>query len=222
MKKLPINNYFHFSFDLWLTIIKSNPEFKGKRDLLLKDFFNISKPIEEVQQQIRYYDLLFNKISENTGLHIEREVAFSIILSALGMDLQDITEDHFKGFFQRVDALFLANRPVLIWENLQEELHQLKKAGKTASILSNTAFIYGDSLENVLHHLGLKDCFSFMIFSDVVKISKPNPKIFELVHNLVQEIKPLKKKEILHIGDNNTADYKGAQSFGFSAELVKF
>ena len=36
--ELEYSNYKHFSFDLWLTLIKSNPEFKKKRNLLFKDF----------------------------------------------------------------------------------------------------------------------------------------------------------------------------------------
>ena len=60
-----------------------------------------------------------------------------------------------------------------------------------------------------------------MIFSDVAKISKPNPQIFDLVYDSINKIKPLKKNEILHIGDNVFADFQGAINYGFHAQLVE-
>ena len=220
--KLQHSNYKHLSFDLWLTLIKSNPEFKIKRDLLLKDFFSLDKSFEDVQKKVRYYDLLLNRISEKTGLHVEREIAFLIILDALGKSEGSIASEDLQLFFHQVDQLFLENVPVLLWENIENILNKIQDAGKTSSILSNTAFIHGDSLIKVLDKMGLSSYFSFMIFSDVIKVSKPNPKIFDIVYNEINLIKLIKKENVLHIGDNSIADFNGAKSFGFDAQLVKF
>lgn len=216
-----INNYEHFSFDLWLTIIKSNPDFKLKRDTLLKDYFSIDKSLEEVRKVIRYYDVLYNKVSEKTGNHVTRHEIFFVILNALGKNIDDINSDELKAFLNEMDNLFLENQPVLLWENIEKELSEIKNEGKTANILSNTAFIHGDSLRKVLDHLGLSKYFSFMIFSDEVGFSKPNPKVFDLVFEEANQLKKLSKKEILHIGDNKKADYEGALQYGNSALLVK-
>lgn len=220
--EIDISKHSHFSFDLWLTLIKSNPEFKIKRDLLLKDFFSLDKSFEDVQKKVRYYDLLLNRISEKTGLHVEREIAFLIILDALGKSEGSIASEDLQLFFHQVDQLFLENVPVLLWENIENILIEIKNSGKTSSILSNTAFIHGDSLIKVLDKMGLSSYFSFMIFSDVIKVSKPNPKIFDMVYNEVNLIKLIKKENVLHIGDNSIADFNGAKSFGFDAQLVKF
>lgn len=40
------NKYKHISFDLWLTLIKSNPEYKIKRNLLFREFFSVDIAIE--------------------------------------------------------------------------------------------------------------------------------------------------------------------------------
>ena len=221
MEKIDIDSYEHFSFDLWLTLIKSNPDFKLKRDTLFKDFFKIDKDLDEVRKVIRHYDVLFNRISEKTGNHIEREEVFLLMLDALGKDIETI-EDNLKQFFQRVDELFLNNMPVLLWENIEEQLIEIKEKNKTASILSNTAFIHGDSLRKVLEHLGLAQYFSFMIFSDEVKASKPNLKVFEIMFSKINDFRNLRKEEILHIGDNQIADYEGAKTFGVNSKLVKF
>ena len=220
--EIDIDSYEHFSFDLWLTIIKSNPDFKAKRDTLFRDFFSIDKDIDEVRKVIRHYDVLFNRISEKTGNHIEREEVFLLMLNALGKDIETVDDNQLKQFFQQVDELFLNNRPVLLWENIEELLIKIKEKNKTASILSNTAFIHGDSLRKVLEHLGLADYFSFIIFSDEVKASKQNLQVFEIMFAKVNDFRTLEKKEILHIGDNKIADYEGAKTFGVNSKLVKF
>lgn len=220
--EIDIDSYEHFSFDLWLTIIKSNPNFKGKRDALFRDFFSIGKDIDEVRKTVRHYDILFNRISEKTGNHLEREETFLIMLDALGKDTEKISLEDLNQFFHQVDDLFLNNIPVILWENIEEILAEIKKKNKTASILSNTAFINGESLRKVLEHHGLANYFSFMIFSDEVKASKPNLKIFDMMFNKINELRKVEKEKILHIGDNIIADYEGAKRFGVKAQLVKF
>ncbi|UQB67900.1 HAD family hydrolase [Epilithonimonas zeae] len=220
--EIDIDSYEHFSFDLWLTIIKSNPNFKGKRDALFRDFFSIEKDIDEVRKTVRHYDILFNRISEKTGNHLEREETFLIMLDALGKDTEKISLEDLNQFFHQVDDLFLNNIPVILWENIEEILIEIKEKNKTASILSNTAFINGESLRKVLEHHGLANYFSFMIFSDEVKASKPNLKIFDMMFNKINELRKVEKEKILHIGDNRIADYEGAKRFGVKAQLVKF
>lgn len=220
--EIDIDSYEHFSFDLWLTIIKSNPNFKGKRDALFRDFFSIEKDIDEVRKTVRHYDILFNRISEKTGNHLEREETFLIMLDALGKDTEKISLEDLNQFFHQVDDLFLNNIPVILWENIEEILIEIKEKNKTASILSNTAFINGESLRKVLEHHGLANYFSFMIFSDEVKASKPNFKIFDMMFNKINELRKVEKEKILHIGDNRIADYEGAKRFGVKAQLVKF
>lgn len=219
---IEIDNFEHFSFDLWMTIIKSNPNFKPQRTELLKEHFSLNKTVDEIDSVIRYYDNLFNIISEKTGNHIEREEVFMLILDKLGKDIQNISIDDLKLFFEKSDELFVENVPFIIWEDIHDFLNEIKAKGKTASILSNTAFIHGDSIRKVLKKLDLDAYFSFMIFSDEVGISKPNLEIFEYLYKNTQEIKIITKSQIIHIGDNSIADYQGAKTYGFAADLVKF
>lgn len=220
--EIDIDSYEHFSFDLWMTIIRSNPKFKPKRTLLLKEHFKIDKNIEEIDRVIRHYDRLFNLISEKTGNHIEREEVFFLILMSLGKDIQDISGTDLRDFFIQADELFLQNIPEIIWKDIDRLLKSIKEKGKTASILSNTAFIHGDSLRKVLRQLDLEQYFSFMIFSDETGMSKPNIKIFEYLYKKTQELRPIHRSQIIHIGDNKIADQNGALSYGMNAELVKF
>ncbi|WP_027382271.1 HAD family hydrolase [Epilithonimonas caeni] len=220
--EIDIDSYEHFSFDLWMTIIRSNPQFKPKRTVLLKEYFDIDKNVEEINKVIRHYDNLFNVISEKTGNHIEREEVFFLILASLGKDIQGISVDDLRGFFIRSDKLFLENIPLIIWKDIDHLLKKIKEKEKTASILSNTAFIHGDSLRKVLRQLELEQYFSFMIFSDEIGMSKPNIKIFEYLYKKTQELRPLHRSQIIHVGDSKIADQNGALSYGMNAKLVKF
>lgn len=219
---IEIDRYEHFSFDLWMTIIKSNPQFKPKRTQLLKDIFSLNKGTEEIDAVIRHYDNLFNTISEKTGNHIEREEVFLLILNDLGVNVRDLSMKELDLFFEKSDELFVENVPLIIWKDVHVFLDNIKAEGKTASILSNTAFIHGSSIRKVLEMLDLEKYFSFMIFSDEIGVSKPNFEIFEYLYKNTKQLKTITKSQILHIGDNPVADYQGAISFGIGAELVKF
>jgi putative hydrolase of the HAD superfamily len=213
-------NYKHISFDLWLTLIKSNPEFKIKRNLLFKDFFEINKPIEEVSSIIRKYDLLTNAINEKVGKNFDTFEIYLLILDALDIDINSIATEQLSAFYLVAEELFFKYKPQLLNEKIPTLLNDLKQEGKTINILSNTAFIKGSSLREILKHYELFDCFSFQIYSDEVGFSKPNQEIYRLAFDEIKKIKPLTKKEIIHVGDNIISDYNGAKSFGFAAHLI--
>ena len=217
---LNISEHSHFSFDLWLTIIKSNPEFKKKRNSLFKDYFEVNKSIEEVTKVIRYYDVLCNSINEKSGLNFNTFEIYFLILNALEVDLELIDTVVLEDFYKETEKLFMTFKPDLIYSDIESIFKKIKQHDKTVSILSNTGFIKGDSLRKLLEYYDLNKYFSFQLYSDETGFSKPSTKMFQLVYNQVCEIKFLEKKNILHVGDNVRADYNGAMNFGFSALLI--
>ena len=220
MEKLNIQNYIHFSFDLWLTLIKSHKEFKPKRNILFKDFFDIKSTQEQVNQAIRYYDVLCTKISEKTGKHIDRNEIYLLILSKLGKDISQIDNATLEEFSQETEQLFLKYKPELIYPNISNLFKKIKNENKTISILSNTAFILGKTLHKVLSEHQLSSYFSFEIYSDELGLAKPNSEIFQILYQKVNQIKPVDKQKIIHIGDNQIADYNGAKNAGLQAHLL--
>jgi len=76
-------------------------------------------------------------------------------------------------------------------------------------ICSNTSFINGYILHNLLDNLNISKYFKTFIFSDWVNMSKPNPLIFREVINRSQ----YKPTQILHVGDNVFAD-GGSENVG--------
>ena len=219
--KLEYSNYKHLSFDLWLTLIKSNPEFKKKRNLLFQDFFEVDCTIEKVTEVVRYYDILCNNINEKTGLNIDTFEIYYLILNALNVKINDVEIEKLSGFYKETESLFMKFKPDLIYPKIQLLFQEIVEQEKTISILSNTAFIKGVTLRKLMSYYELENYFSFQIYSDETGFSKPNKKIFQLVFNEIKSFKSLEKKEVLHIGDNKIADYNGAIKFGFDALLVK-
>ncbi|SHH88128.1 putative hydrolase of the HAD superfamily [Chryseobacterium oranimense] len=217
---IDIHNHCHFSFDLWLTLIKSHPEFKTKRVELFTSFFNIDKPIDEVAKTVKYYDDLCNTINEVTGGNIDTFEIYLMILNALNVDVKQLDNKKLDSFYQKSEELFLEYKPVVIFENIKEFLDQIKNQGKTINILSNTGFIKGRTMRKFLIQEELDQYIDFHIYSDEINISKPNPLIFQEVKNNLKD-QELPMHRILHIGDNPVADYRGAKDFGFSAHLLK-
>ncbi|GEN69089.1 HAD family hydrolase [Chryseobacterium rhizosphaerae] len=217
---IDIHNHCHFSFDLWLTLIKSHPEFKTKRVELFSSFFNVDKPIEDVAKTVKYYDDLCNTINEVTGGNIDTFEIYLMILGALNIDIKLLNKEKLNEFYIKSEALFLEYKPVIIFENIHDFFDDIKNQGKTINVLSNTGFIKGKTMRKFLIHENLDQYIDFHIYSDEINCSKPNPLIFQEVKNKIKD-QDIPMHQILHIGDNPVADYKGAKDFGFSAYLLK-
>ena len=218
---IDIHNHCHFSFDLWLTLIKSHPEFKAKRVELFSSFFNVDKPIEEVAKTVKYYDDLCNTINEVTGGNIDTFEIYLMILGSLDVDVKQLNKEKLNAFYNKSEELFLEYKPVVIFENIHDFFEDIKNQGKTINILSNTGFIKGKTMRKFLIHENLDQYIDFHIYSDEINCSKPNPLIFQEVKNKIKD-QDLPLHQILHIGDNPVADYQGAKAFGFNAHLLKY
>lgn len=218
-EKLNTAQYQHFSFDMWLTLIRSHPDFKEARARWLKQFLGISQPLQEVQHILRSVDLEANALSERTGKHLYAEDLFAEIFRRLGV--QQISFS-WPDFWEQHDALFLSYRPQLINPEVGHFLNHLCAQGKTVSLLSNTAFIRGNLLHQVLEYYGLASYFAFELYSDELGNAKPNPLVFEEAYQRAFALRPLHKNQFVHIGDNPIADVQGAQQAGLHAFQFEF
>jgi len=221
MERIPdLYKYKHISFDLWLTLIKSDPEFKKKRDLLFKEYFNIDKPIEEVAAAIRKFDILTNTINEKAGKNFDTFEIYYLILDHLGIDIELFDSTRLAKFYSLTEDLLMRYKPVVLHGYIPAFLEKLHSEGITMNILSNTAFIKGSALRKVLSHHGLDKYFTFQLYSDETGFSKPSPHMYQLAYNEIGTICNMAKHEVLHVGDNKVSDYNGALAFGFHAYLV--
>lgn len=204
----------HISFDLWLTLIKSHPEFKEKRAIFLSREFNpLNYSVKEIMQIIQNTDKACDRLNEMRGIKVPAELMYRRILLKLGLNQQQITDEIVDKIKSTVYDLFMKLRPLFLNGSIMPMLHSLKYQGYSLNLSSNTGFIEGLTVMEALKDLNISEYFNFFVFSDQIGISKPSPLFFEKVHSQTK----LEKTEILHVGDNYNADYLGATHYGFRA-----
>ncbi|MBE9585562.1 HAD family hydrolase [Mucilaginibacter sp. JRF] len=215
--------YQHYSFDLWLTLIRSNPEFKARRAQYFFEHLNFSnKPLDEVLRIFRQVDLMVNHINEKTGKNIDADEMYLMVISMINDTHECIADIDVDDLYNRMEQLLFQYLPVVYSEQTIEVLnHLINEQGATANILSNTGFIKGVTLRKVLKQLGLDGFFAFQLFSDEAGYSKPHPEFFKLMFEGAQQLHPgIMPADIIHIGDNKLADVAGAQACGFNTLLI--
>lgn len=95
-----------------------------------------------------------------------------------------------------------------IYDETEDLLKYLHKKYKIVIITNGLASVQNKRIKESI----VKDYFDEVIISDEIKISKPNPKIFEYALN---KINHLDKSSVLMIGDSLSSDIKG----GFNAGI---
>ncbi|WP_432712232.1 HAD family hydrolase [Pedobacter sp.] len=216
--------YKHYSFDLWLTLIKSNPSFKTERAKYFHHHFNSrKKPIEEVIAVFRHVDLMVNSINEKTGKNIDADEMYLMVISIINDYATDFSSIDVDGLYNEMETLLFNYTPVLYCAEGINVLNKLKDSGKcSTNILSNTGFIKGKTLRKLLKQLELEPLLDFQLYSDEVRLSKPNPQFFQLMlQNIDRQRHPeLELQEIIHVGDNPIADVRGAKQAGINSFLI--
>ena len=204
----------HISFDLWLTLIKSHPEFKMKRaEYFCKEFNPLNFSSNEVLEIVKSTDKACDRLNEIFGSKVPAVFMYHRILRKLGNDSHIISKELTEEIKSVIDKLFLELQPRFLNPTILPMLTTLKNKGYTLNISSNTGFIECDIMVATLKNMKIYEYFDFCIFSDEISASKPSDSFFQHVYRKSN----LEKKEILHIGDNYKADYDGAIKFGFKA-----
>ncbi len=220
MTRILRNKIKHFSFDLWLTLIRSNPEFKKERIRhFTLNYNSFNKTEFEIKVIFETVDKMCNAINQKTGGNICTDELYLMTLYLINegnLELQKIELNQLK---LEMEFLFFKYPPIPIYESILNELMDLKKRTKaTFNISSNTAFIEGKLLRILLNDIGFTPLFEFQLYSDEIGFSKPNLAFYSKMYSEVKLLhKQLNKIEIVHIGDNIIADIEGAKSFGINA-----
>ncbi|WP_316800758.1 HAD family hydrolase [Pedobacter frigidisoli] len=216
--------YKHYSFDLWLTLIKSNPSFKHERSrYFFEKFNNKNKTIEEVSSIVRQVDLMVNAMNEKTGKNVDAEEMHLIVISMINDYSFSFSDINLEEIYTDIEALFFEFTPMLYCENCLPVLAKIQESqSSTVNILSNTGFIRGHTLRQVIQQLGIAPFIDFQIYSDEVRMSKPSKSFFQLMLNgICREKHPdLHLADVVHVGDNPVADVLGAKSIGINSILI--
>lgn len=214
--------YRHYSFDLWLTLIRSNPAFKAERSRYFHQHYNFArKTLEEVSLTFRQVDVMCNAINEKTGKNLDADEMYLMVLNLMNDYQLPLEAIDMHQLCAAMDALLFNYLPVVYCAQTAGVLQHLKDAGHTVSLLSNTGFIKGQALRRVLEQLGLSPYLNFQLYSDESGLSKPNPLFFgQMLSEACLLHGYLRPEQVVHIGDNQRADVAGAQSAGIHSRLI--
>ncbi|AXY77758.1 HAD family hydrolase [Paraflavitalea soli] len=213
----------HISFDLWLTLIRSNKDFKKEKAKLFCSYFKISHvDADAVVKVFRQTDQLVNRINETVGKNVDSLEMYMIALDKLGVDMSGLLPPHLEEYYTLSEQLFFQYPAQPLHEEIVPLLAALKDRGHTINITSNTGYIKGRTLRRLMEDTGIARYMDFQVYSDEVSASKPSPIIFEHMYRQAKELYPagLSKQHIVHIGDNSLTDVGGAKDFGINAFLI--
>jgi putative hydrolase of the HAD superfamily len=214
--------YKHYSFDLWLTLIKSNPSFKKERaSYFYKNLNTKKKSRDEVLAVFRDIDRMCNAINERTGKNIDPDELYLIVISAVNDFDINFGDVDLGRLSKEMDTLFFNYMPTLYCSDTLTSLERLKGESRSSfNIASNTGFINGKTLRKVLVGLGIDAFFEFQLYSDELGVSKPNSDFFQIVIDNIKNLpsnRNIALNEIVHVGDNVIADIEGASALGLNS-----
>lgn len=192
------------SFDLWNTLIKSNPEYNKWRNKYIS--LCSPKSEEEIDVIIANIKRDINAGVEKFGFHYSSIDVYKMIQCQCGVT--GITHFQLMGQCER---LFLQYPPLLV-DGVVHMLKTLKHDKYDLYIASNTLLIDGKFLIAALEKLGIMQYFTRAVFSSDICVSKPNPEFFKYLHMCTSVL----KHEILHVGDNQWTDKRGADNYGMN------
>jgi len=107
----------------------------------------------------------------------------------------------------------LLQLPPAIFPHVPETLEWLKHEGYAVGLISNTGRTWGMFLRKIQDRLGIGKYFDARIFSDEVRVRKPEPRIFKEALSTMG----LPPGRVVHVGDDVTADIAGAKGHGMRA-----
>lgn len=195
------------SFDLWGTLIKSNPEFKKYRNKLFAKYSKLTS--ETIQNKI---DIIKADIDDNVeryGLSYKALNVFDIIRKECNINITIDKMEIYSG------SLFKEHCPLLINECIPEMLKKLSQKYRLI-VASNTVLMDGEHLSIALEKLNIIKYFSDFSYSSDIGYSKPHMEFFKDVHMNGKCM----REQILHVGDNEITDYYGARNYGMNTVRI--
>lgn len=124
-----------------------------------------------------------------------------------------------KELFSTLSAAYVSplfEVPPYLNSDAPHVLRKLDLDKKKVGLICNTGLTPGIALRMFLDQNSVLDFFDVMLFSDEVRMRKPDPRIFRLASKNLQ-VEPC---EIVHVGDSVKSDIGGAKAAGLWAILL--
>ena len=202
----------HISFDVWGTILQSNPNNNINRAIYLKEYFQLDTSLSDIQKVIKDNGKSINELQESTGIQVGRSEIFERLLIKFDLNL---TEDNFLLVDSVFQQSFLDNPPELIEAGYANSIVSLSFS-HNLSILSNTVYVKGVNIQKVLDRYLGEGLFDFTLYSDELGYSKPHENVY---HTLITQ-SGVASTEIVHVGDSVLCDIDGPEMYGIKTSQV--
>jgi putative hydrolase of the HAD superfamily len=201
----------HVSLDVWKTLIEPNPEFAKARTRYL--VAELSLPEVKVLGAYRMVKDEADRLAEAYGLGLRSDQAYDRLLRVLNRSTAD-----WWTLRAGLERLF-AKYPPIVLPEVVEALRIAQARGFGLSIGSNTNFIRGEALGDiVLRNWGV--AWDFEVFSDQIGRSKPADFFWKVVSERALAHTGAEPAEVLHVGDNPICD-GGCRKAGIQFALIR-
>jgi putative hydrolase of the HAD superfamily len=205
------------TFDWWGTIAvipaRSDSgamrEFRIARlEALLRDRGVRSARSELLEAYDRQGELLESVWAEHRELPPDEQVR--AFMQFAGLDGGDA--DTVRVIDEAIHAA-IVSRPPATFPDIEGTLRSLFERGLPIGLISNTGRSWGRYLTEVQNAAGIGRYFKARIYSDELRVRKPDPRIFDAALDRLH----LAADEVVHIGDDVVADVAGAKAVGMRA-----
>lgn len=194
------------SFDLWNTLIISNPKFQEARIEMIRNYSDLSR--DEIILRLKLFKIDIDSTCEKFGIQTPYLTTMKMLYDLLEIKSNKLA---LKPFIDKYKRVFETYPPKLI-DGVYDMLEELHKKYNLV-ITSNTVLIPGIILRDILNNLNIGHFFTDMIFSNEQNVCKPHPQMF---HATQMAASGSLKCNIVHVGDNRITDIDGAMAYGFN------
>jgi len=211
------------SFDLWDTLFIDDSDEavrasrgmrtkRAERRFLVHQALSRHHPVTADQVDLAYdvVDAAFRKVWHDHHITWTVRQRLTVLLEGFRLPLP---EDEVAELIQLHEDMELTVRPQLV-PGVKEALEELRGRYKLA-VVSDAIFSPGRALRELLRGENLLNFFDALVFSDEVGCSKPDRRVFDKAAGELG----LPVAGLVHVGDRDHNDIKGAQAAGARAIL---
>ena len=217
-----LNQITAVTFDLWQTLLLDNRELgsaramfrlEGTQQVLIR--FGESYELEHIRQAYRACYQHCRLIREE-GLDISFQEQVEVFVANISEGLVERLDPESLQEIARVYADSFLVHPPTLHSQAKPVLNDVKAMGLRIGLISNTGMTPGTTFRAFLKQQGMSGYFDTMIFSDEVKLAKPNDQIFLMTLRAMGA----KPSETVHVGDHVINDVVGAKRLGMKTVWI--
>jgi putative hydrolase of the HAD superfamily len=200
------------TFDCWATLLYEVEEVRDpdarSRAIAAEAGVGVEAAREAARAAWREHQILWHRRVAFTGADMTRSA-----LRALGVTLDPARELALVTLLEEQ----ILEREVRAIEGAPEALRTLAKAGVRRALICDTGFTPGRVVRRLLDRVGLLEHLEVTIFSDEVRVPKPDPKAFASALDGLG----VAARGAVHVGDLRRSDIAGARAAGMGSVRLR-